>query len=87
MANLENGLVGSKYYCSSLSGAEANNILAYMNFDMVSKGYFGVGDVDGSTHGSKAPTGSGAIEKIFVDYFVSQNLTVTRKSLSAREIS
>jgi len=55
-----------------------------MNFDMVSKGYFGVGDVDGSTHGSVAPAGSGAIEKVFVDYFVSQNLTVTRKRPSMR---
>ena len=43
----ENGLVGSEYYCSTLPADEADRILAYLNFDMVSKGYFGVGDGDG----------------------------------------
>ncbi|KAK3314366.1 aminopeptidase Y [Apodospora peruviana] len=73
----ENGLLGSRHYCSSLSAAEANQILAYLNFDMVSKGYFGVGDTDGSTHGSVAPLGSEVIEKIFVDHFEAQGLVVT----------
>ncbi|KAI0390470.1 peptidase family M28 [Xylariaceae sp. FL0594] len=73
----ENGLVGSKYYCNSLTAAEINRILVYMNFDMVSKGYYGVGDVDGSTHGSVAPRGSEVIEKIFEDYYASKGLPVT----------
>ncbi|RYP11817.1 hypothetical protein DL765_007583 [Monosporascus sp. GIB2] len=73
----ENGLVGSKYYCSTLTAAEANKILAYLNFDMVSKGYFGVGDGDGSSHGSVAPPGSEVIEQIYVDYFSSRGIEVT----------
>ncbi|KAK3369587.1 hypothetical protein B0T24DRAFT_362328 [Lasiosphaeria ovina] len=73
----ENGLVGSRAYCSSLAADEADRILAYLNFDMVSKGYFGVGDGDGSTHGSVAPAGSGVIERIYVDHFESQGLVVT----------
>ena len=73
----ENGLVGSAYYCSNLSTDEANKILAYLNFDMVSKGYFGVGDGDGSSHGSVGPAGSEVIEQIYVDYFESRELEVT----------
>ena len=73
----ENGLVGSAYYCSNLSTDEANKILAYLNFDIVSKGYFGVGDGDGSSHGSVGPAGSEVIEQIYVDYFESRELEVT----------
>ncbi|KAK3374784.1 hypothetical protein B0H63DRAFT_562791 [Podospora didyma] len=74
----ENGLLGSRAYCQSLvSTAEADKILAYLNFDMVSKGYFGVGDADGSTHGSVGPRGSEVIERIYVEHFEAQGLTVT----------
>ncbi|KAI0449484.1 peptidase family M28 [Xylaria acuta] len=73
----ENGLIGSKYYCSNLKAPEINKILAYLNFDMVSKGYFGVGDTDGSAHGSIGPVGSEVIEQIYIDYYTSQGLEVT----------
>lgn len=73
----ENGLVGSKYYCSNLKAHEINRILAYLNFDMVSKGYFGVGDTDGSSHGSIGPAGSEVIEQIYIDYYTSKGLQVT----------
>lgn len=73
----ENGLVGSEYYCSTLPAPEINKILAYLNFDMVSKGYFGIGDGDGSSHGSVAPSGSEVIEQIYVDYFTGRGLNVT----------
>lgn len=73
----ENGLVGSKYYCSNLEVSEINRILAYLNFDMVSKGYFGVGDTDGSSHGSVGPVGSEIIEQIYIDYYTGQGLEVT----------
>ncbi|KAK4448820.1 hypothetical protein QBC34DRAFT_300421 [Podospora aff. communis PSN243] len=73
----ENGLLGSKHYCSNLDVAEANSILAYLNFDMVSRGYIGVGDGDGSSHGSVAPPGSDVIERIYVEHFESQGIVVT----------
>ncbi|KAL2123651.1 hypothetical protein VTJ04DRAFT_16 [Mycothermus thermophilus] len=73
----ENGLLGSKHYCSTLDPREANRILAYLNFDMVAKGYIGVSDTDGSTHGSVAPPGSEVIERLFNDYFASKGITVT----------
>ncbi|KAM0554913.1 hypothetical protein ACHAPJ_006649 [Fusarium lateritium] len=73
----ENGLLGSKYYTSNLSTKDVNNLLVYLNFDMVSKGFFGVADTDGSSHGVKAPPGSEVPEKIWVDYFTSKGLEVT----------
>ncbi|WYZ42721.1 hypothetical protein EsH8_VI_000420 [Colletotrichum jinshuiense] len=73
----ENGLLGSKYYCSNLVASEVDDILVYLNFDMVSKGYFGVADTDGSTHGSVAPPGSDVVEHIYEDYFESKGIEVT----------
>ncbi|KAI9871547.1 MAG: hypothetical protein M1823_008415, partial [Watsoniomyces obsoletus] len=65
----ENGLLGSKYYTQNLNATEANNILTYLNFDMVSRGYFGVFDGDGSTFNLTGAPGSAAIEKLFVEHF------------------
>ena len=78
----ENGLLGSRHYCSSLNASEVNSILAYLNFDMVSRGFIGVGDGDGSSYGRVAPPGSGAIEKLFTDYFLSQDIVVTPANLT-----
>lgn len=73
----ENGLVGSRYYTANINNTrEADNLLAYLNFDMVSRGYWGVFDGDGSTHGLAGAPGSDAIEKLFVDYLESQGKTV-----------
>ncbi|KAK4149358.1 leucine aminopeptidase 2 [Chaetomidium leptoderma] len=73
----ENGKLGSKHYCSTLEPLEADKILAYLNFDMVAKGYIGVGDGDGSSHGSVAPPGSDVIERIFIGNFERQGIVVT----------
>lgn len=73
----EMGLLGSEYYCSNLAPEEVDSILAYLNFDMVAKGYFGIGDGDGSEHGSVAPAGSDIMEKIYIDFFVSQGIEPT----------
>ncbi|KAF2704065.1 aminopeptidase-like protein Y [Pleomassaria siparia CBS 279.74] len=73
----ENGLLGSKAYTASLNATSANNMLAYLNFDMVSRGYFGVFDGDGSTHNLTGPPGSDVIEKLFVDDLTSKGINVT----------
>ncbi|KAF2643379.1 aminopeptidase-like protein Y [Massarina eburnea CBS 473.64] len=73
----ENGKKGSIYYTQNLNVTAANNILAYLNFDMVSKGYFGVFDGDGSTHGVKGPAGSDVIEKLFVGDLTGKGINVT----------
>jgi len=73
----ENGLLGSEWYVNNLAPAEVNSILAYLNFDMVSKGYFGVFDGDGSSFNLSGPAGSDVIEKIFVDDMTSKGINVT----------
>ncbi|KAF8647241.1 hypothetical protein AX16_006833 [Volvariella volvacea WC 439] len=66
----ENGLRGSRHYVADLADPDFGKILAYLNFDMVSRGFFGVFDGDGSTHGLVAPAGSEVIEDLFMDYLV-----------------
>jgi hypothetical protein len=73
----ENGLLGSKYYTQNLNSSEANKILTYLNFDMVSRGYFGVFDGDGSTYNLTGAPGSAAIEKLFVEHFTQNGVNVT----------
>ncbi|KAF9876571.1 hypothetical protein CkaCkLH20_05979 [Colletotrichum karsti] len=73
----ENGLLGSKFYCANLPASDVDDLLVYLNFDMVSKGFFGVADTDGSTHGSVAPPGSDVVEHIYEEYFASKGLEVT----------
>jgi hypothetical protein len=72
----ENGGVGSEFYCTNLTSfpKEADGILAYLNFDMVSRGFFYVGDGDGSTYGDVGAPGSEVIEKIWLDYFKEQGV-------------
>jgi Zn-dependent M28 family amino/carboxypeptidase len=73
----ENGLLGSKYYTQHLNSSEANNILTYLNFDMVSRGYFGVFDGDGSSFNLTGAPGSATIEKLFVEHFTKKGVNVT----------
>lgn len=73
----ENGLVGSTYYTDNVTPEEADAILLYLNFDMVSRGYFGVFDGDGSTHGLAGAPGSDLIETLFVDHLEAQGINVT----------
>lgn len=73
----ENGLLGSTFYSDNVTPEEADSVLLYLNFDMVSRGYFGVFDGDGSTHGLAGAPGSDTIEKLFVDYMESRGVNVT----------
>lgn len=73
----ENGLLGSKHYTQNLNTSAANNILTYLNFDMVSRGYYGVFDGDGSTFNLSGPAGSAAIERLFIDDFTRKGINVT----------
>lgn len=78
----ENGLLGSKYYCSNLEAPEINQILAYLNFDMQAQGRIGVSDNDGRTYGSVAPKGSEVIQQTYLDHFEAQGIEVTPRILT-----
>lgn len=69
--------MGSRYYTANLNATSIDQLLVYLNFDMVSSGYFGVFDGDGSTHGLAAPPGSEVVEKLFVDDLTSKGINVT----------
>ncbi|KAK6220257.1 peptidase family M28 [Colletotrichum tabaci] len=73
----ERGLVGSRYHVNNLSAAEAASILAYLNFDMVSRGYYGVFDGDGASYGVAAPPGSDVIQELFAAEFAARGVNVT----------
>ncbi|KAH8589298.1 hypothetical protein B0O99DRAFT_637315 [Bisporella sp. PMI_857] len=73
----EKGILGSRHYVKALPSSSASSILAYINFDMVSRGYFGVFDGDGSTFGIRAPPGSDTIEKLFEEGLNGQGVNVT----------
>uniref|UniRef100_L2FMY5 Peptide hydrolase n=1 Tax=Colletotrichum fructicola (strain Nara gc5) TaxID=1213859 RepID=L2FMY5_COLFN len=68
----ENGLLGSKFYCANLPPSDVDDLLVYLNFDMVSKGFFGV-----ASHGSVAPPGSDVVEHIYEAYFADKGHVVT----------
>ncbi|TDZ54920.1 Leucine aminopeptidase 2 [Colletotrichum trifolii] len=73
----ERGLLGSRHYVNNLDAAEADTILAYLNFDMVSRGYYGVFDGNGASYGVRAPPGSEVIQELFTADFAAKGVSVT----------
>lgn len=73
----ESGLVGSTRYVQSLSDAERDKIVLYLNFDMIGSPnpvrFVYDGDNSGGG-GSVGPAGSAVIEQAFVDHFASHDL-------------
>ncbi|MET3921537.1 M28 family peptidase [Arthrobacter sp. UYEF20] len=82
----EDGLIGSDYYVSQLSARELKDQALNLNFDMVgSPNYVRyVYDGDGSSYGAAGPDGSGFVEKVFLDYFASQNLPAAATAFDGR---
>ncbi|MFB4297309.1 M28 family peptidase [Actinomadura sp. NTSP31] len=83
----EEGLVGSAHYVRTLSAADRGKIALDLNFDMLGSpnGTRAVYDGDHSSHaGTVPPAGSGAIEKIFRDYFAGRHLPVTQSPFDGR---
>ncbi|UZP38310.1 hypothetical protein NXS19_006126 [Fusarium pseudograminearum] len=78
----ENGLVGSRYYVNNMKKDEVDNLLAYVNFDMVSRGFFGVFDGTGEKAGPGGPPGSDVIENLFREYFEAEEIEVTPVGLT-----
>ncbi|MQA94026.1 MAG: M20/M25/M40 family metallo-hydrolase [Streptosporangiales bacterium] len=82
----ESGLLGSEHYVANLSEAERDRIALNLNFDMLgSPNYVRlVYDGDGSDGGPAGPAGSGAIEKIFNDYYAGRDLPTDPTEFSGR---
>jgi Zn-dependent M28 family amino/carboxypeptidase len=82
----EDGLIGSEYYVSQLTPRQLKEHAVNLNFDMVGSPNFVryVYDGDGSAFGEKGPNGSALVEKVFLDYFKSQNLPVAPTAFDGR---
>lgn len=80
----EAGILGSQHYVDTLSSADRAKLYANLNFDMLASRNFVrfVFDGDGSSGDISGPPGSGAIEKVFTDYFKSKNLASAPTELS-----
>ena len=82
----EDGLIGSEHYVSQLTSRQIKEHAVNLNFDMVGSPNFVryVYDGDGSAFGEKGPNGSAMVEKVFLDYFKSQNLPVAPTAFDGR---
>jgi Zn-dependent M28 family amino/carboxypeptidase len=82
----EDGLIGSQHYVDHLPKRDLKSIMLNLNFDMVGSPNFVrfVYDGDGSALGTSGPSGSGAIEDVFVDYFTSQGLATDPTEFDGR---
>ncbi|MBW8483894.1 M28 family peptidase [Actinomadura parmotrematis] len=80
-------LVGSTYYVTSLTPAQKAKIALNLNFDMLGSpnGIRGVYDGDDSSGaGTNPPAGSGAIEKVFKDYYAARKLPTAESEFNGR---
>jgi Zn-dependent M28 family amino/carboxypeptidase len=89
----ENGLIGSYYYLDNLSASDVRNIAIYLNADCIASRNFVRGVADGDLSDTighpdniyqTTPEGSGAIEQVLLDYFLTQNLPTKPTPLEGR---
>lgn len=83
----EEGLIGSTKYVEGLTDGEVDDIALYLNFDMIGSHNYARFVLDGRMElpdSTGAPSGSGAIAKVFEDYFASQGQVSEPGVLSGR---
>ncbi|SHJ54044.1 Zn-dependent amino-or carboxypeptidase, M28 family [Nocardiopsis flavescens] len=83
----EEGLVGSTKYVEGLTDGEVDDIALYLNFDMIGSHNYARFVLDGRMElpdSTGAPSGSGAIAKVFEDYFAAQGQVSEPGVLSGR---
>ncbi len=84
----EDGLIGSRYYASTLSQREVDKIDVMLDYDMLASPNYVrfIYDGDGSTFGSdvSGPEGSGKVEQVHDDWFRSVGLRSDRVPFDGR---
>ena len=82
----EAGLLGSQAYVASLTKREQKDIMVMLDFDMLASPNYVrfVYDGDGSSTGTKGPTGSGNIEAVFNEFWNSQGLATEPTAFDGR---
>lgn len=83
----EEGLLGSTYYVTHLTAAQRATIALDLNFDMLGspngrRGVYDGDDSDGAR--TNPPPGSGAIEKVFLEYYTARGLRTSPSPFDGR---
>jgi Zn-dependent M28 family amino/carboxypeptidase len=85
----EAGLIGSDQYVAQLTDEEREDIMLNLNFDMLASPNFARLVYDGNTDETPpppggSPPGSGAIERVFLDYFEDKGLPTQPTAFDGR---
>jgi Zn-dependent M28 family amino/carboxypeptidase len=85
----ESGLIGSDQYVAQLTDEEREDIMLNLNFDMLASPNFARLVYDGNTSDTDpppggAPAGSGAIERVFLNYFEDKGLPTQPTAFDGR---
>jgi Zn-dependent M28 family amino/carboxypeptidase len=84
----EAGLLGSQYFIDNLTDEAGAKIALYLNFDMIGSPNFArfIYDGNGSAFPEVGggPPGSGAIERVFQNYFESKGLATSQTAFDGR---
>ena len=85
----EAGLIGSDQYVAQLTDEERENIMLNLNFDMLASPNFARLVYDGNTDETDpppggSPPGSGAIERVFLNYFEDKGLPTQPTAFDGR---
>ena len=85
----ESGLIGSDQYVAQLTDEEREDIMLNLNFDMLASPNFARLVYDGNTDETDpppggAPAGSGAIERVFLNYFEDKGLPTQPTAFDGR---
>jgi Peptidase family M28/PA domain len=78
----EEGYLGSNYYVGHLNNSQSHNLLAYLNFDMIGRGYYGIFDGTDGTAGTAGknttgPPGSEVLYRLFLEAFTERSINGT----------
>ncbi|OTA89199.1 hypothetical protein M434DRAFT_398714 [Hypoxylon sp. CO27-5] len=82
----EEGLLGSEHYVNTAAPADLDKVRLYLNFDMIASPNYvlGVYDGDGSSYNLSGPPGSAEVEKLFEEWYESQDLPYVGSEFSGR---
>ncbi|KAI0853276.1 Zn-dependent exopeptidase [Daldinia vernicosa] len=82
----EEGLLGSEHYVNITAASELDKVRLYLNFDMIASPNYvlGIYDGDGSSFNLSGPAGSAQAEKLFEDWYKSEDLPFVGSEFNGR---
>ncbi|KAI1765113.1 Zn-dependent exopeptidase [Hypoxylon sp. FL1150] len=82
----EEGLLGAEHYVDITAASELDKVRLYLNFDMIASPNYvlGIYDGDGSTFNLSGPAGSADVERLFEEWYASQDLPFVGSEFSGR---